>query len=71
MNDIFTDKQLLKWIHAIQQGNTEVFSQLLNVFEKDITKRLNTLSLTHEDKEDIAQVIRYKIYKQVLTFDCQ
>lgn len=71
MNEIFTDKQLLKWIHAIQQGNTEVFSQLLNVFEKDITKRLNTLSLTHEDKEDIAQVIRYKIYKQVLTFDCQ
>lgn len=71
MNDIFTDKQLLKWIHAIQQGKTEVFSQLLKVFENDITKRLNTLRLTNEDKEDIAQIIRYKIYKQILTFDCQ
>lgn len=71
MYDIITEQQLLKWIHAIQQGEKETFNQLLNVFEKDIIKRLNALRLSIEDKEDIAQVIRYKLYKQALTFDFQ
>lgn len=70
MNDMNTDKQLLNWIANIQHGDKEAFNQLLNVFESDIQKRLSTLRLPYNDKEDIAQIIRYKLYKQALTFDC-
>ncbi len=70
MNDMNTDKQLLKWIADIQRGDKEAFNQLLNVFESDIQKRVSTLRLPYNDKEDIAQIIRYKLYKQALTFDC-
>ena len=70
MNDMNTDKQLLKWITDIQRGDKEAFNQLLNVFESDIQKRVSTLRLPYNDKEDIAQIIRYKLYKQALTFDC-
>ena len=70
MNDLNTDKQLLKWIADIQRGDKEAFNQLLNVFESDIQKRVSTLRLPYNDKEDIAQIIRYKLYKQALTFDC-
>lgn len=69
MNDMNTDKQLLKWIADIQRGDKEAFNQLLNVFESDIQKRVSTLRLPYNDKEDIAQIIRYKLYKQALTFD--
>ncbi|UXV15522.1 sigma-70 family RNA polymerase sigma factor [Mammaliicoccus sciuri] len=65
-----TDKQLLKWITDIQRGDKEAFNQLLNVFESDIQKRVSTLRLPYNDKEDIAQIIRYKLYKQALTFNC-
>ncbi|MCD8807653.1 sigma-70 family RNA polymerase sigma factor [Mammaliicoccus sciuri] len=71
MNDMNTDKQLLKWIADIQRGDKEAFNQLLNVFESDIQKRVSTLRLPYNDKEDIAQIIRYKLYKQALTFDCE
>lgn len=71
MNDMNTDKQLLKWIAYIQRGDKEAFNQLLNVFESDIQKRVSTLRLPYNDKEDIAQIIRYKLYKQALTFDCE
>ncbi len=71
MNDMNTDKQLLKWIADIQRGDKEAFNQLLNVFESDIQKRVRTLRLPYNDKEDIAQIIRYKLYKQALTFDCE
>ncbi|WP_436895253.1 sigma-70 family RNA polymerase sigma factor [Mammaliicoccus sciuri] len=71
MNDMNTDKQLLKWIADIQRGDKEAFNQLLNVFESDIQKRISTLRLPYNDKEDIAQIIRYKLYKQALTFDCE
>ncbi|MCD3220011.1 sigma-70 family RNA polymerase sigma factor [Mammaliicoccus sciuri] len=70
MNDMNTDKRLLKWIADIQRGDKEAFNQLLNVFESDIQKRVSTLRLPYNDKEDIAQIIRYKLYKQALTFDC-
>lgn len=70
MNDLNTDKQLLKWIADIQRGDKEAFNQLLNVFESDIQKRVSTLRLPYNDKEDITQIIRYKLYKQALTFDC-
>lgn len=70
MNDLNMDKQLLKWIADIQRGDKEAFNQLLNVFESDIQKRVSTLRLPYNDKEDIAQIIRYKLYKQALTFDC-
>ncbi|WP_025904855.1 LuxR C-terminal-related transcriptional regulator [Mammaliicoccus sciuri] len=70
MNDMNTDKQLLKWIAGIQRGDKEAFNKLLNVFESDIQKRVSTLRLPYNDKEDIAQIIRYKLYKQTLTFDC-
>ena len=70
MNDMNTDNQLLKWIADIQNGDKEAFNQLLNVFESDIQKRVSTLRLPYNDKEDIAQIIRYKLYKQALTFDC-
>lgn len=70
MNDMNTDKQLLKWIADIQRGDKEAFNRLLNVFESDIQKRVSTLRLPYNDKEDIAQIIRYKLYKQALTFDC-
>lgn len=70
MNDMNTDKQLLKWIADIQNGDKETFNQILNVFESDIQKRVSTLRLPYNDKEDIAQIIRYKLYKQALTFDC-
>lgn len=70
MNDMNTDKQLLKWIADIQRGDKEAFNKLLNVFESDIQKRVSTLRLPYNDKEDIAQIIRYKLYKQALTFDC-
>ncbi|MCJ1779315.1 sigma-70 family RNA polymerase sigma factor [Mammaliicoccus sciuri] len=70
MNDMNTDKQLLKWIADIQRGDKEAFNQLLNIFESDIQKRVSTLRLPYNDKEDIAQIIRYKLYKQALTFDC-
>ncbi|UXU83727.1 sigma-70 family RNA polymerase sigma factor [Mammaliicoccus sciuri] len=70
MNDMNTDKQLLKWITDIQRGDKEAFNQLLNVFESDIQKRVSTLRLPYNDKEDIAQIIRYKLYKQALTFNC-
>ncbi|MGY0684959.1 LuxR C-terminal-related transcriptional regulator [Mammaliicoccus sciuri] len=70
MNDMNTDKQLLKWIADIQRGDKEAFNKLLNVFESDIQKRVSTLRLPYNDKEDIAQIIRYKLYKQTLTFDC-
>ncbi|WP_239763343.1 MULTISPECIES: LuxR C-terminal-related transcriptional regulator [unclassified Mammaliicoccus] len=70
MNDMNTDNQLLKWIADIQNGDKEAFNQLLNVFESDIQKRVGTLRLPYNDKEDIAQIIRYKLYKQALTFDC-
>ncbi|MCJ1781394.1 sigma-70 family RNA polymerase sigma factor [Mammaliicoccus sciuri] len=71
MNDMNTDNQLLKWIADIQNGDKEAFNQLLNVFESDIQKRVSTLRLPYNDKEDIAQIIRYKLYKQALTFDCE
>lgn len=70
MNDLNMDKQLLKWIADIQRGDKEAFNQLLNVFESDIQKRVSTLRLPYNDKEDITQIIRYKLYKQALTFDC-
>lgn len=70
MNDMNIDKQLLKWIADIQRGDKEAFNRLLNVFESDIQKRVSTLRLPYNDKEDIAQIIRYKLYKQALTFDC-
>ncbi|MCJ0950746.1 LuxR C-terminal-related transcriptional regulator [Mammaliicoccus sciuri] len=70
MNDMNTDKQLLKWIADIQRGDKEAFNRLLNVFESDIQKRVSTLRLPYNDEEDIAQIIRYKLYKQALTFDC-
>lgn len=70
MNDMNTDKQLLKWIADIKRGDKEAFNKLLSVFESDIQKRVSTLRLPYNDKEDIAQIIRYKLYKQALTFDC-
>lgn len=70
MNDMNTDKQLLKWIADIKRGDKEAFNKLLSVFESDIQKRVSTLRLPYNDKEDITQIIRYKLYKQALTFDC-
>nr|WP_263314318.1 sigma factor [Mammaliicoccus sp. Marseille-Q6498] len=69
MNDITTEKQMLNWIQSIQEGKVELFNQLLKLFEQDIKKRINVLNISHEEREDIAQTIRYNLYKQALTFD--
>lgn len=69
MNGIVTENELLECIYDIQKGNVEKFNQLLKSIDCDIIRRLNTLCISREDREDIAQIIRYKIYKQLLTLN--
>ncbi|WP_323703383.1 sigma-70 family RNA polymerase sigma factor [Mammaliicoccus sp. Dog046] len=69
MNGIDTENKLLECIYDIQKGNVEKFNQLLKSIDCDIIRRLNTLRISKEDREDIAQIIRYKIYKQLLTLN--
>lgn len=71
MHDTIKENQTLNWIQTIQRGQVECFNQLLEVYDHDIMKRIKKLNISKEDCEDIAQVVRYKLYKQVLTYDVE
>lgn len=71
MHDTIKENQTLNWIQTIQRGQVDCFNQLLEVYDQDIMKRIKMLNISKEDCEDIAQIVRYKLYKQVLTYDIE
>src|SRR5699024_5226330 len=71
MHDTIKENQTLNWIQTIQRGQVDCFNQLLEVYDQDIMKRIKMLNISKEDCEDIAQIVRYKLYKLVLTYDIE
>ncbi|GGI39749.1 sigma-70 family RNA polymerase sigma factor [Mammaliicoccus stepanovicii] len=71
MNKTTTESEMLNCIKAVQNGQTELFAKVLKTFDQAIINRIKSLNISKEDSEDLAQIIRYKLYKQVLTYDCQ
>lgn len=58
-------------IKEMQMGELKKFEQLLKLLDAEIIRKTRCLKIAKEDQEELAQNIRFNLYKQARTFDLE